>query len=158
MNKDSFYRIVIIALLLLNIGMLAYLWSGPRGPRGEMHGRPPRPDELIHDRLQLTDKQTDQFDELKHDHHEHMLELQEQSAELHERLYKLLQSPTPDTTERNNILAQLQENYHQKELVTFDHFQKLRDILNEDQKKRFDDLVGELSRQLIGPPPEGRHP
>lgn len=158
MNKDNFYRIVIVALLLLNVAMLAYLWSGPRSPHGEMRAGPPRPDELIHERLQLTDRQTEQFDELKHDHHSHMLKLQEQAAGLHEKLYRLLQNPTPDTAERNNILAQLQHNYQQKELITFNHFQKLRSILTDEQKARFDELVGELNRQLIGPPPEERHP
>jgi Spy/CpxP family protein refolding chaperone len=156
MNKDNFYRFVIIALLLLNSATLAFMWFAKDGePKGDGH-RPPRPDQLIKERLALDDAQSMQFDGFKHEHHSAMVDLQIESSDLHQTLFALLKAPVIDTASRDSIITQIQELSRQKELITFEHFRQVRSILNDDQQTKFDAFVEEISRRILGPHREGR--
>ncbi|RYD57071.1 MAG: periplasmic heavy metal sensor [Sphingobacteriales bacterium] len=158
MTKDNFYRIVITLLLLINIGTLAFVWMDRNdGAKPQMHHiGPPHVDEMIIERLKLDDKQIEQFEELKHEHHSQMVEIQRQSGSLHNALFQLLKTDHVDTVYRDSILHRLQLLDKEKELATFDHFQKLRGILAPNQQSNFDDFVEELSRRLLAPLPPGR--
>jgi periplasmic protein CpxP/Spy len=151
MRKDLFYQLVIAALFLLNAGTLAYLVS-ERRPH-----HPPHPNEIVVERLHLDSKQEDQFDDLRHDHHSHMVEINERLNDQREDLFLLLQKDPVDSTTAGQIIAEITRGQQEKELVTFHHFRQLRGILREEQKPLFDDLVNELSRRIMqGPPPRGR--
>lgn len=158
MKQNIFYKIVIVTLLLLNTAVIGYLWLRP-GVRP--HDGPPhegRPDGLIIERLRLDDAQQQRFEELKQEHHSQVLEIQKEAGALHNSLFALLQADAPDTAARDSIIALLDAGYRRKELVTFDHFKKLRSILKPDQKADFDVFVDELGRRLMEQPhgPEGR--
>lgn len=157
MKQSVFYKIVIVALLLLNTAVIGYLWLRP--PAQPQFGPPPdgRPDRMIIERLRLDEGQQRQFDELRHEHHSHILDIQKEAGALHNQLFSLLQAGQLDTAARDSIITLLEAGYRRKELVTFDHFKKLRGILRPDQKADFDDFVEELGRRLMEPHrPEGR--
>lgn len=156
MKKDSFLKVVILLLLLLNAGILIYLWL-PHDNRlpGD---RPARPERIIIDRLKLDEQQRDQFRQLRDEHHKRMLQIQYETANLHDSLFHLLQQSPVDTAMKYRLLQEIAQNQIQKEEVTFQHFEKLRDILRPEQKKLFDDFVADLSKQILrsgeGPPPQ----
>jgi len=149
MKKESFYKVLILLLLLIDLGIIAFLWlHHPHYPGP--------PDKMIIERLKLDADQQSKFDVLKHEHHEQIVGIDEQSADLHRQLFDLLKSEPVDTASKNLLLMKIKENDSKKEVVTFEHFQKLLGILRPDQKPLFDDLIQELSRQLMhqpdGPP------
>jgi hypothetical protein len=153
MTKEHFYKWVILLLLLLNFGILTYLVF-----RGDNHRMGPPPpgrgnpvDEVIINRLKLDEAQQARFDELKHEHHAQMLDLQETSSELHKALYAGLESTTPDSNGQDSLMQLLQTNALQREAVTYDHFRKLRGILRPGQQPAFDGLVEEISERIMGP-------
>jgi periplasmic protein CpxP/Spy len=148
MKKEKFYQVVIVLLLILNFGILGFMWlhHGP-GP-GPMPGRP---DRLIFEKLHLDAPQKDKFETLKHEHHSQMVSIQEAEGKLHRELFELLKKEPVDSNQRNILLLELQNNDMQKELVTFEHFRKLRAILHPGQMNDFDDFVAELSRHLLAP-------
>ena len=153
MKKEIFYRVFILLLLLLNFGVLGYLLIE------KDHRQKPGPegiDNMIIKRLKLDEGQQEQFDRLKHEHHGQMMQIDEESGNLHRQLFDVLKKEPLDTAKKNRILSKLEFNYLQKELVTFEHFKKLRGILQADQKPLFDDFVDELGRHLIVPPPDRR--
>jgi protein CpxP len=150
MKTDSFYKIVIVALLLLNLWTLVYLLKTEKAPPPHPDG-PRKTDQMIIERMSLDEKQQELFDELKHEHHSQMLEIQKESGRLHRSLFKLLQNEVIDTAAKDSLLLLIQQTNMDKELVTFDHFQKLRGILRPEQYKGFDDFVEELSRRIMGP-------
>jgi Spy/CpxP family protein refolding chaperone len=154
MNRERFYKIVILLLLLLNLGVLGYLVTDRRDPVSHppLDGRPgPAADRVIVNRLDLTENQQEQFAGLKHEHHRQMLELQEESSELHKELYALLQYEKPDNKTKDSLLHLLQQNALTREQVTFEHFKKLRGILTPEQEPAFDEFVEDLSRRILGP-------
>lgn len=148
MKKDNFYKIIIVSLLLLNIGILAFLWISNKDRQEHRGG----PDRMIIERLKLDDKQQAQFEGLKYDHHSQMMTIQEEGGKLHDQLFSLLRSQPEDTVQENTLLKQIQENELQKEQVTLTHFRKLRAILRPEQQPLFDDFISELSRELMRPP------
>lgn len=152
MKKDNFYKIIIVCLLLLNFGILAFMWFEHKEGPGHRGG----PDKMIIERLKLDAQQQQQFEGLKHEHHSQMVVIQEEGGKLHDQLFSQLHSTPEDTVAENNLLKQIQENEMQKERVTLAHFRKLRGILRPDQQPLFDDFISELSRQLMRPPPRER--
>jgi protein CpxP len=153
MRTDNFYKVIIIVLLLINMGTLGYLWLG----RGGHHDGPPggphpgRPDRMIIERLHLNEQQQEQFNELKHEHHSQMLEVQETTGRLHKELFTLLQNDSMNTGKKDSLLQLIQQGNLQKEMVTMEHFRKLRAILTEEQKPLFDDLVEDIAERIMGP-------
>jgi len=154
MKKDSFYKVIIICLLLLNVSMLAFLWYGKK----EYHAHNSGPDRMIIERLKLNEKQQQIFEGLKHEHHSQMVEIQQEGGKLHDVLFSLLQKQPEDTAAENTLLLQIQQNELRKEQVTLEHFRKLRAMLRPEQQPLFDSFISELSRQLMGPPPHGGPP
>lgn len=162
MSKEGFYRVVIIALLLLNLGTLGYLWTAqsrapqpPEGHRGP-GGRHNPMDRLIISRLKLDDSQIPKFEELKHDHHSRMMVLQDEAAQLHDRYFSLLKAEHEDTAARNELMQQLSENNRKRESLNFEHFRDLKGILRPDQQSLFDSFVEELGQEFSTHP--GRRP
>ncbi len=154
MSAERFYKIVIVLLLLLNTGTLAFLWLG----RPDTAPHPPRPehDRIIVERLQLTADQQETFEALKHEHHTQILDIQRRSGMLHGELFRLLRSPEPDGPGKDSILALIQQTNLDKELVTYEHFKKLRQILNDSQKPAFDQLAADMSARIMAPHPPRR--
>jgi hypothetical protein len=161
MRTDSFYKIVIVLLLLVNIGTLGYLILPKRAAHTEgneaRHHGPPRPDRIIIERLNLTEPQQELFEGLKHEHHGQMMDIQEESGKLHKALFELLKKDNVDIQVKDSLLVLIQQTNLQKEQVTFDHFQKLRAILTENQKNEFDDFVEDISQRIMGPHRPGRN-
>lgn len=163
MSREGFYRIIIIALLLLNLGTLGYLWTAQshapqwagedRRPPGGRHNPM---DRLIISRLKLDDSQVPKFEELKHDHHSRMMVLQEEAARLHDKYFSLLKADHEDTAARNELMQQLSENNRIRESLNFEHFRDLKGILHPDQQSLFDSFVEELGREFSTRP--GRRP
>ncbi len=155
MKTINFYKIVIVTLLLINTGTLAYLFIG----RNERSGMPPHGnpvDHLIIERLQLTTAQQQQFNMLKHEHHERMLEWQEQSSRLHGGLFTLLKNQEKDTIAIDSFMQLIAANDRKKEMATYEHFEQLRDILTPAQQPSFDGLVEEISQKIMNPGRPGR--
>jgi len=156
MSRDRFYQVVILLLLLLNFGILGYLWMGKQDARHM--GPPPPPDRMIIERLHLDDKQQEQFEGFRDEHHSQMVTLQEQSAELHKELFALLKAPGVNEQAKDSMMGLLQQNSHKKEEITFEHFQKLRAILTPQQQTEFDSFVEEISERILGPHRGGPRP
>ncbi|MBL7720303.1 MAG: periplasmic heavy metal sensor [Flavipsychrobacter sp.] len=170
MKNERFYQVIIVMLLLLNGGTLAFLLlnreSRPQAQGAHMHeprgGNPV--DRMMRERLGLTEEQEEQFRMLKEEHHEQMKAIQNDEKDLHTRLFLLLKATAIDTVAREALLQQLEANDRRKEEVTFEHFRKLRALLTPGQHPKFDSLVEEIASQILshrhgrGPRPEGPPP
>ena len=169
MKNERFYKIVIVLLLLLNTGTLAFLWmKSNRPPHGPMGGpgRHNRVDRLMSDKLQFTPQQESLMENLKHEHHSQILRIQEEESKLHTELFGLLHSNNDDPAARKMILDKLAVNDIRKEEVTFEHFRQIRAILTPEQLPKFDELMEEIASHIMShhpgrkgdmppPPPPG---
>lgn len=154
MRTENFYKIVIVLLLLINAGTLGYLLLPSQKKDAENRPErmgPPRHDRIIIERLELNESQISNFETLKREHHSQMVDIQRESGKLHKTLFELLKNDKVDESAKDSLLTLIQHTNLQKEEVTFEHFQKLRSILNEKQKDEFDDLVADMSERIMGP-------
>lgn len=158
MKRDKFLILSIVILFILNLFTLAYImWGfGPHPkhnpPGGDMHDdRPPRPDELIINRLKLNDEQIKKFQLLKEEHRSQVRELQEDSRKLHDEYFGLLKADKVDTAKASSVLAEISKNQKLLDIVTFEHFEKIKALCDPQQKELFNTFIDEISRSFKPP-------
>jgi protein CpxP len=154
MKQTTYLVIAIVALLLLNLGTLGFILFShppqppPFPPPGAGH---PQFDRMIINTLRLDDKQQQQFDILKREHHEAIMKLDGEYNETLKDYLGLLKSEHPDSTTKYSLEQKLAQIQVQKASITLDHFTKLRAICTPEQQPRFDSLIPALTR-VIAPP------
>ncbi len=164
-QKPKILTFVIIGLLVINLGTLAFLW---------FH-RPARPDHMtmplremmdnkhthgfLEDQLNFNDKQRDDLNKLKDEHHKQMADIQKSIKDLKDNLFEQLKVTPVDSAKINSIASSIGEKQKEIELVTFYHFQKVRALCNEEQKGKFDNIFKEIIKmmEMPGLPPNEMH-
>jgi len=145
-------------LFVLNLMTLAYLLFGlhppPPPPMGEFERQvPEKRGDMIIEKLKLDDSQKKQFEDLKAEHHKQAEVLQEALRKLHDEYFGILKTEPVDTSKANTIVQQIADNQKELDRVTFKHFEKLRGVLNNEQKELFAKLIEEIAK-----PPKGDRP
>ncbi len=155
MEKQKLITISVIALLLLNIGTLGFLFvSGPKqGHRPPPHGRP-EPREIIIEKLHFDEQQIEAYELLIREHRKQIDAVDEKIRDTKNSLYALLNSN--DSSSKDSLIIAL-GNY-QKEIETthFNHFADIKKLCKPDQMDDFEELTKELSR-LFSKPPRPEH-
>lgn len=153
MNKTKFLTIGIISLLLLNAVTLFILFRvhldqkdhHPQGGEG--------PANFIVDQLRLDANQQKQFADLRHEHQDFVRNHHEEEKNLHDAYFNLLKTDHPDKAKVDSIAGLMASHHKELEQFTFEHFQKLRAICRDDQKKLFDETIDEIAKMVGGRPP-----
>ncbi len=151
MTKVRALTIAVVALILLNVALVAFVVS---------HGGPPhRPEgqkKIIIERLHFDPKQISAY-ELAIGEHQGWVEgkMAEQNRR-REALYNLLQQP--DRHGADSIAAAIGAVQTQIEMIHFRHFEAIEAICRPEQKADFITLSSELAQLFRGPPPDGGRP
>lgn len=159
MSKINFLTGSVVLLLLLNAGTLVFMLQR-RGvettdlPRGNGAG----PAAFIIQALQLDDKQQEQFTTLRGEHQRITRAIHEEDKRLHDAYFDLLKTDHPDKAQVDSLASLIGAQHKLMEAAAFEHFEKLRAICREDQKKLFDNTIDEIARRMAprgpgGPPP-----
>ncbi len=155
MNKLRFLTWSVILLLLLNTVTLICLFmtkkTDQKPPRGEGVSN------FIIEKLRLDKQQQEQFFELRRRHQELMKSIHEDDRDLHDQYFDLLKTDNPDKAKADSLSLLMGQQQSHIEAATFDHFQQLRKLCRDDQKKLFDETIDEITRLMApkGPPPGG---
>lgn len=132
MNKKTLYLIIIVALVLSHVVLLSIPFV-----RGHTKDHPKR---ILIDRLDLTEKQIDSYEVLIESHRKQVGSLNNKVLDQRKKLYQEIKSETASLLAADSI-AVLQRKI---ELEHLGHFQSVRELCSEDQKKIFDNLSKEL--------------
>ena len=155
MNKLRFLSITVVLLLLLNVGTLVYLFMSQK-TKDEQVGPPGRAAaDFIIQQLKLNDQQQQQFAALRRQHQDITRQVQNEDRRLHDEYFGLLKTDNPDKIKADSISLLIAKQRSLVEAATFDHFQQLRKLCNDDQKKLFDSVIDEVLRMMA---PKGPHP
>lgn len=153
MEKTRLLTIAVIGLLILNMGLLGFMWFGrkPMPPHleGKFEGRPPAAQFLIKE-LNLDEKQKAEYDIMRISHKSTRDSLNDVLKQHRETFFKGLS--TGDTSEIEKIATVQKE----MDLSTFHHFQALRSICSPEQQKKFDVVIAEALK-ILGSP-KGHNP
>lgn len=150
MKKLNFYKYSSLALLILNILLLAFLFSRPGPGRG--------PKKMIIHELGLSSDQVKEYESLIQDHRANVDALEAGLFEAKKALYSQLEEGNaPGETDR--LLDELSRLHRELERAHYKHFEGLKAICTQDQMPQFSELIRNLPGLFVprpgGPPPGG---
>ena len=157
MKRESILIAMVAVLIVMNGCLLFYFLDNGRGP-GEQP--PPNRDKIIIEALELDRDQQEQFKQLKTEHHDRMMEINDQSNQLLEHYFSLLHDGRAE--EKDTIEIRLAKLEQQRVSVTYAHFDDLKKLCHEDQKEKFDAFLPTLIEFILprgnrrNPPPHDR--
>ena len=156
MTSNRFFKIVIVALLLINVSIISYLWVSRQS---NFPMRPPRPRQeeaftFLCKQLQLDENQIHQYQKLRDEHHQEIENIQQKTHQLREHFFDLLQHSPVDSIAVKSISDSIANTQEQIELATFYHFRQVRKILRPDQQKHFDEVIQQALRMMAPRPPQ----
>jgi hypothetical protein len=141
MNKQA--KLIIVALLLVNIVLLVTLYVG-KPPQRQFN----RPLELIIERLGFEEMQISDFEGLVV---EHFTEVRKVQSEIRAYKQEINSDLLFENPEMNDSLNNLLSNCFRKmEELHFKHMRDIKDICNQEQKITFNKMVPELG-EIFGP-------
>ncbi len=166
-DKPKIMGALILALLVLNFGTLAFMWfNKPHPPRPEFmfNGNPPppgqeeRPGEFLIHELNLNQSQLADFIKLRDEHQNAMKQVIEENQKNKDELFKMISAPQVDSAKLNQVTDNIAKGQKQIELATFIHFQKVRALCDDNQKKKFDEIIGDVLKMMASSPPGPKGP
>jgi len=153
MKKESFWKILAIILLVVNLGTLGFLVLDRKG--GNM---PAKPDKLIIEGLHLDEVQIEQFQQLKKTHRNGIDSLDEAEKQVRKSIFAEIQKGMGNDSIQNQNLQKLAEIRTQKDQTTLLHFKALYKLCREDQKAYYHNTIEEVAKILMRGKPGAREP
>lgn len=177
-DKNKILTIAVVVLLLTNIGLLSLLWfdrapgknrdrtqrSNEMSPSNEMH--PPNdkrpqeggPKDFLIRELNFNEKQKQDYQILIDEHKSDMKVLMDKIRTAKEKLWDNLSGTDTGSNSADSISSEIGNYQKEIELVTFRHFQKVRELCDDNQKKKFDEVIKEVINMMgqNKPPPPNK--
>lgn len=157
MDKIKLLTFSVIALLVLNLGTLGYLFfsgtKGHRPPPGRGPEGRPQPKEIIIEKLHFDAQQQKEYEKLILSHRTTINELDDHIRDSKNNLYLQLIKTSIDVKTKDSLNAILATYQKQIEITHFNHFQDIKKICHPNQLDDFYDLTEELSRLFSKPRP-----
>jgi len=165
-SKNKFLYIVIILLLVLNLGTLSYMWySKLNTPQQFVDRMPPgNGKEFLEEELKFSKDQREKLEQLREEHSQKIRGIKEQERKLKDSFFSNLADANLDSNKVRDNANQIGLFQKEIELATFYHVRKMRELCNDEQKKKFDEVIQDVLRMGLGPggkqgpPPNGRRP
>jgi periplasmic protein CpxP/Spy len=156
MNNARFLKAVIVVLIVLNIGTLAFIWF--TRPGSGSSNRRPFPQGFLVKELELSKSQQRDYFRLRRNHRQSLEQLQDRDKVLHTRFFNQLFSETPVSKSVANLADSIAENRRSMEILTYDHFNQVREMLTPVQQRKFQKIFDEVLRMVLPPPPSPPSP
>ena len=146
---------IVTLLVLVNCTLLAVFWL-QRGKGPGEDGPPQRAQEFLTKELGLNKEQEKAYEKMRTEHFKTTLALNKANRKLHDSLFSYINTPILDTPTTTRFEKQIGYNQSQIEKATLIHFRELRNILNDGQKKKLDEVIKDALRMMRGPSSGGR--
>ena len=162
MSKTQLLSWAVIGLLVINLGILAFLLLGragtPRHP-GQMSERD-EPKRIIIHKLQLDDAQVTEYEKLIAQHRASIRRIEDEIRDTKNELYLTLAADKPGA-DKDSLQSRLGILQQQIEATHYDHFVAIRTLCKPQQLLQFNELTSELAalfgRNANPPPPPRDH-
>lgn len=137
------YGWIIGILALMNIVLLGIVWFGKPPHSGGQELT-----KFVEQNLKFTAEQSKQYDVLIGEHRKRIQEINEQTKEAKQAFFQLIAVPA-DTAKEKALTEQLAKLAIEKEMVTLNHFRKVRNsICTAEQKVLLDKLIDQVLERM----------
>lgn len=152
--RNKFLVMAFVVLITLNVATLTTFWllkekrtDLPVTPRSGVL------DFLVKE-LQFDSVQKQKLMQLREKHQQQIMDIRKENRELKDAFFELLQQPDiADSAVEKAAQASLVYDV-QAEIFTFRHFQQIRSMCSDAQKKKFDAIIKQVLR-MMAPPQRG---
>ncbi|MES2003245.1 MAG: hypothetical protein V4450_01895 [Bacteroidota bacterium] len=152
-NRYKWWGIAFIILVALNIATLSAFWL----LKNKRPGPPGDPGSGVVDfmvkELGFDSIQKQKLILLREEHQQKVRDIRRNNHEAKNAFFALL----PQTDISDSVLAKAAQAAvvfdRQLDMLTFRHFQEVRKLCSEEQKKKFDNIIQEVLRMAAPPPP-----
>ena len=161
MDKIKLLKYSVIGLLLLNVGIIGFLFfSRPNRNPNENHRRPK---EIIAEKLHFDANQIKKYESIIPIHKDKIDSLDAVNREIKSELYSQLKLPVVNTIVKDSIITLFLANQKRIEEAHFKHFQDIKSICKASQLNDFSALTQELGKMFSNQnskphPPMGKPP
>lgn len=153
-NRNKCWAIAFLLLIALNVATLATFWLIRERRQGPPQGARSGVVDFLVKELGFDSVQKQKLLQLRDEHQQKMMEIRKQNRDAKNTFFALLQQPdVPDSALKKAAKASVLPD-EQTDLLTFRHFQRIRNLCTESQKKKFDSIIQEVLR-ITAPPPPG---
>ena len=139
--------LLIIGLLAANLVLTIIHWNGR-----QKHGPKSSPKELIIEKLEFNESQIAEYDILISSHREKIQVEESEIKRLKSELFELLNYPSESISD--SLSSEIAEHIKNIETAHYNHFKEIRSLCSKDQIDNFNDLIEELPRLFLPPPPK----
>jgi protein CpxP len=156
MNTPPLKKILtaLVALLLLaNIVAISLYWFGKNGEQEPPKGGPAK---FIIKELSLNDAQQQQFMALVNEHQQQVREVREELKMAKDHFFSLLSQPELSDSAKQAAAKEVSVYTEKIDLITLDHFEKVRALCNPEQQQKFDQIIKRVTQMMALPHPPGR--
>ena len=126
-------------LILANIATLGFFWIGHF-----KNQRDHSPKEFLSKKLNFSKNQKEAYFNLAKEHNESAKTIRDQIKIDKENLFQLLKSDKINDSVRNDKALKVSTSIQSLDILTFEHFRKVRAICTEEQKPKFDELIQKM--------------
>lgn len=152
-NRNKWWAIAFLILIALNIATLTTFWllKEKRGSPGPGSGL--RVADFLVKELGFDSIQKQKLLQLRDEHQRKISDLRKGNREVKDAFFDLLKQPgiADSTVERVANRSFIFDE--QSAVLTFRHFQQIRNLCNDEQKKKFDAVIHEVIRMMAPPQP-----
>jgi periplasmic protein CpxP/Spy len=157
-KRNKNLKITIVILVVLNLATITLLWLGkPKHDdmreSAKKENQEVRIKEMLKKELDFSDEQAEQFLELRENHKEKAIALEDELTELKKEMFNEAMYNS-NMNISDSLLNLTLESQRQLEIITFQHFQKVKQICTPEQQEK----LFKLMHRLLGPPPKGGPP
>jgi len=151
-NKTRFFVYSIALLILLNLTTIAMFWieKNKASCNNNIQGERGAGSFLI-EQLKFNNEQTQKFKELRREHQQIVRPLMDSIRLLKEDYFDLINIEQIDTSKLIEFSLLITEKHRRVDIATFYHFKKIREICNNEQRQKFNDIIKD---GLLAPPTE----
>jgi protein CpxP len=150
LHKNKLLTWLVLLLVVINIGAMIFIWMGK--PKNE---NPPQgsPKEFLSRELKLDEKQQVQFEKLVADHRVQANDSRKKIKEEKEKMYGLLKNAGLTESLKKSAVEQVADATKELDLITLNHFEKVRNICTPQQKKKLDQIMMQMLGMMSGQQP-----
>ena len=145
-GKNKFTSWLTIILIVANIATLLFYWIG-----NVKHARDNSPKEFLATKLNFSTHQKDLYFDLAKEHNENAKKIREQIKVNKDIFFQLLKSDKIIDSIRNSAAAKVSSSIQSLDILTFEHFKKVRSLCTVEQKPKFDELIQRMVNAVNNP-------
>jgi Spy/CpxP family protein refolding chaperone len=144
--KNKFTAWLIILLIVANMASLVFYWVGHL-----KHQRDHSPKEFLAAKLNFSKSQKKAYFDLARNHNDTAQKIRQQIKVDKDVFFQLLQSDSIIDSARNRAAVKVSLSIQSLDILTFEHFKKVRALCTEEQKPKFDELIQQMVRSVNSP-------